>query len=190
MTKSVVYLLGGPGAGKSSLMRELVAHTKGKVPRAMPFPHVIWAGGGAHLGYTNGFFPGTDGLSMNIQPKAVDWLLGPAGPEFVLAEGDRLGNEKFFRTLIDAGVHLFLIEVATPPEVAALRRAERARRISATTEAKLQDASWVKGRETKVERLLKKFGHETVDGTAAPEVSAERTLQFWWMRRTLGLNDC
>lgn len=170
---SLIYLIGEPGAGKSTLMARL---TDG-VPSwegSQPFAHVVYGDPyvptAIQLGRVRDSFSGTDALSMSVQPLALRWLSNAMPARLVLGEGDRLGTGSF---LLDRGLRMryrvlpVLIEV--PPEVAADRRAQRVRDLG----GKPQNATWVAGRVSKVTnlvRVLRAMGPVfVVDGSQPPD---------------------
>jgi hypothetical protein len=159
----LVYVIGEPGAGKTTLVdAALAAWTR--IPQTTPVPHELltnWRGElmGAHLGRHRPPFGGTDALSMSIQPKALAWLAGGPAP-MVVAEGDRLANRRFFDTVRLVGVDLLVVLLDTPSQVAAGRRAAR---------AGTQNASWVQGRITKTARLADAYHALRLVGPGAAE---------------------
>jgi ribose 1,5-bisphosphokinase PhnN len=159
----LVYVIGEPGAGKTTLMDEVLAGWT-RIPQAAPIPHELltnWQGQlmGAHLGRHRPPFGGTDALSMSIQPQALAWIAGTTYP-LVLAEGDRLANARFFDTVRLVGVELTVVLLDTPPAVAAQRRAAR---------PGSQQASWVQGRITKTARLADAYAAVRLVGAGAAE---------------------
>lgn len=157
----LVYLIGEPGAGKSTALELLTRPLTGAVLR-QPFAHTEWwiedDRRVIELGYRRTAFSGTDTLSLSVQPRVVDWL-ATTPHELVIGEGDRLANGKFFRAAKDAGWNLTVILLDVAPEVAAARRAARA--LALDTE--VQGDAWVRGRRTKVARLASEWAHLTVD---------------------------
>lgn len=146
----LVYLIGQPGAGKSTLM---AAVTEGMEPVAVDgaVPCVEWHAGRlvlVTLGRLRSSFPGTDALSMAIQPRAVAWLSGHPYP-LVVGEGDRLTSGSFFDAMTEAGVDLDVVWLDTPDDLASARRHQR---------GSTQSETWVKGRRTKVARLGQRAG--------------------------------
>ena len=141
------YIIGEPGSGKSTLVRAL---TEGidRERRSKPFAHTVYRRDGrtvaAQLGAEHPTFPGTDRLSMSVQPAAIEWLMSAPAP-FVLGEGDRLATGGFFGALTEWTDGWTLIHLETPPETAAARRAERGSE---------QSEAWLKGRQTKVAKLV------------------------------------
>ena len=163
MTGTLLYLVGVPSSGKSTLMKEL---TRGlpRRPAGSPVPHE-WLGDGAalELGKTRESFSGTDALSLGIQKKAIEFIeQHPA--RLILAEGDRLANDKFFSAVTAAGYRFELVYVDVPADVAAARRRARGSN---------QNVQWLTGRATKVRRLIDRWAHWTVDATTPTALQAE-----------------
>lgn len=157
------YLAGIPGSGKSSLLAALSAG----VPvswMTRPFAHALYTGPGgdpvlgAQLGGLHPAFPGTDRLSMGVQPLAIDWVSGAPVP-LLVGEGDRLATAGFLNAFAAACDVFTLVLLDVPADVAASRRAIRGSH---------QSESWVKGRATKVSNLVSHRSHVVLDGTLAP----------------------
>lgn len=137
----LTYLIGEPGSGKSTL----AAHLTRDVPfneGTWPFAHRAYRGGVFELGKRRRDFPGTDALSMSVQPVVLRWLKDYL-PPLVFGEGDRLGNKSFLAAAAGLGynVHVYVLE---GEEAAAMGRELRGSR---------QDAKWVQGRQTKVRNV-------------------------------------
>lgn len=180
------YLIGEPGAGKSTLLARL-KDEGGLVPQdvARPFAHVLWYGEesrcAAELGPRRASFGGTDGLSMSVQPKVVDWLeLGPHS--HIFGEGDRLANGKFFAAVTALGYDLTVALLAIPPELAAQRRARRAAELG----TKSQDPKWVEGRRTKVLRLADDWATLTLSAAHSVEQNLDTLRAQPVFRHVLG----
>lgn len=177
-----VYVVGLPGAGKTTvvdLALKLLDLTP-VVEHIVPVPHVrhgtLW-----HLGRHRFPFGGTDTLSMSISPKAIQWVtklashndgLGgpdccgicPAVPSVLLGEGDRLAHKAFFA----ACPALTVVWLDTPFVVAMDQAKLRARAQGVDP----QDASWWKGRATKVRNLVISRPVTRLDGTRPAAESA------------------
>lgn len=165
----LIYVVGEPGSGKSTAVDRALVGPVADV--AIPFRHRIDSEGVRVLGPGGLPFGGTDRLSMSVQPRALGWLAGEL-PDVVLGEGDRLANLSFLVAASEIGYETVLVRLSVPPEVAELRRVQRA----ATFDLAPQRASWVKGRRTKVANLIERWGGDlaTIDGTLPRrEVSAE-----------------
>lgn len=132
MTAST-YILGAPGAGKSTLMAELL----------MPWdigPYTKWhrevfghwlsspetGMSGVYLGHLRPEFPGTDALSLSAAPRVLEWLesLPLLGVDHLYAEGARLSHIGFLQALHEV-TDLTVIHLVVDPEVAAARRVAR-----------------------------------------------------------------
>jgi hypothetical protein len=156
--KRLLYLIGAPGSGKTSVLRGALAPAASVEVVNLP-PRMTFYDGGAlvQIGEDRGgAFAGTDLLSMSAQPRTLV-ALRDHGFERVVAEGDRLANNKFFTTVREFGYELDVVYVDTPEQVAAQRRAARGSK---------QDPTWLRGRRTKVERLAATWATTRLDGTA------------------------
>lgn len=141
----IIYLIGEPGIGKTTLMTAFTDRLGPAEPRRKPFAHRMgddWL----ELGERRGMFSGTDALSMSVAPRAIEWLRDEHPASLVLGEGDRLGTRSFFDQ-VSTFADLRIVALVAPPAVAAVRRAERAQPF-------MFNPRWLKGRITKVERLL------------------------------------
>jgi hypothetical protein len=159
----LVYVIGEPGAGKTTLVDAALAGWT-RIPQTSPVPHELltnWQGRlmGAHLGRHRPPFGGTDALSMSIQPAALAWIAGHPAP-VVVAEGDRLANARFFDTVRLCGVELTVVLLDTPPLVAAQRRAAR---------PGSQHEGWIRGRITKTARLADAYQATRLVGPSAAD---------------------
>jgi len=148
---TLIYLFGEPGAGKSTLLRDAIGDKiKAGFRQAKPFQHTIFpfnGGMAAYLGADDGksLFPGTDRLSMGVQPLAIKFLK-TACVSTVIAEGDRLGTISFFKAAIEAGWNIFAVHVFST-------NAEKAREQRAREAGQAQSKTWLKGRIKKVQNL-------------------------------------
>lgn len=169
---TTVYLVGEPGAGKTTLMAELRAGWAEASLEKRPVRHVLWQRPDGQLvpelGWPRDGFGGTDALPMDAVRHAEPWIAA-CGYPLVLAEGDRLACARFFQAAHDAG-ELVLVHVHATPELAAARRAQR---------GSDQAEAWVRGRRTKVQRLLADWpSHLTVDAALPAAEQAEALRHY------------
>lgn len=157
MSRQLLYLIGQPGSGKSTLVAGLTAGVP-SAPVEKPFAHIVWGSGPAviELGARRESFAGTDALGMSVQPRVVEWLAGTPH-EFVLAEGDRLANGKFFTAVAGLGWEVTVARLAVSEAAAAQRRAARAAALGIEPQSPL----WLRGRVTKVRNLAREWA--TID---------------------------
>jgi hypothetical protein len=132
VTKSI-YIIGAPGAGKSTLMYQLLDGWKvgpyEKWTRREMFGHYLnhpVEGAGAYLGHLRPEYPGTDALSLSVAPQALSWLksIPVLGLDWVFGEGARLSHKGFLEALA-ACTDLTVIYLQVDPEEAARRRLAR-----------------------------------------------------------------
>lgn len=147
MNKELLYVFGEPGAGKSSLMAHLTRRCRAQ-DVDHPFAHRWYGEAGIYeLGpRRKGGYPGTDGLSMSVQPRVVDWL-DAVNPEKVIGEGDRLANGSFFEAARDMGYALRLVHLKGAAEA----------RIQRQLRGSEQNEAWIDGRRAKCYNLAKEW---------------------------------
>lgn len=169
MTHDLVYVIGAPGAGKTTLVGGLVGPT-GWTEQSEPIPHLS-RGPIRMPGRRRVPFGGTDTLAMNIARKAEAWIASLPAP-LVIGEGDRLAYGRFFDVAASAGYRLHLIHLGVRPEEAERRRAARADELGVPP----QNPTWVQGRTSKAGRLAAQFGAQWVRGDTDDPVGAARAL--------------
>lgn len=141
----MVYLVGQPGSGKSTLMRRLTVGYD-RLPAEIPVPHdqliesVVAPVTHAEIGRQRGDFSGTDALASSIITRAEPWIASRPYP-VVLGEGARLGNARFLTAAIDGGYDVLLAVLDHTD-------AEAWREIRSKQLGKFQNEGWVKGRLT------------------------------------------
>lgn len=147
---NLVYLIGAPGVGKSTLMGELTAGCH-RSPRLHPLAHDLLVDVahaepvGVELGRHRPGFPGTDTLALNVSPVACRWVAGGAGPgPLLLAEGDRLAHAGFLDAAAHGGYRVHMVHLVAPAEVIDARCAAR---------GSTQNEAWRRGRVTKAAGL-------------------------------------
>lgn len=175
--KQLLYLIGVPGSGKTTLTNATFAGTDPVLRTDAPVPHMEYAPGRVQLGLPREGHGGTDALSMSIAPKVVEQLR-EGDWEYVFAEGDRLASESFFRQAIEAGWDLRVVWLLTDLGEAARRRQER---------GSTQNEGWIKGRTTKVYNLGRRYAAVTLDGSL-PMDSLVRMLQMEKVIQELRVN--
>jgi len=151
----VIALMGEPASGKTTVMNEVIARLGVGIPCASGLCRWIQF----HkyrvvvLGiYDGSLFAGTDKLSMAVAPEMLarlrDWkALAGSGQWKILFEGDRLTTPSFFKTLKQEGFGLEIYSLKCEQEILDARHGERDN----------QNASWLKGRATKYQRLRETF---------------------------------
>lgn len=152
MINQMLYIAGPPGVGKSTLARELTAGwDRVFYPTGVQCPHSTLSHPlsgrtvGLELGVPRENFAGTDGLAMDIGPRALSFVLGPeAVAPFALAEGSRLATRPFLGGLVHAGVRLLLVSLSDTQDVLDERWRLRGSK---------QNPSWRKGAGTRAERI-------------------------------------
>lgn len=124
---TLVYLVGMPGAGKSTLAAALTADChREPVDSVVPHDALARAGKlvGAELGRRRDNYSGTDALKMSIQRRAEAWISSQPYP-LVIGEGQRLSNRAFLAAAETGGYRVRLLYVDVPSATAAARRAGR-----------------------------------------------------------------
>lgn len=172
---NLLYIIGEPGAGKTTVVKRLT--------RSVPFevrtvPYVSWTQYSTRLvqvGHDRGTFGGTDALGMASQKHVLGWLdyhLSEDSFKYVLAEGDRLANGKFFEAIHEMGIHFTVACIQAEPELLQERREKRNAEIG-----KAQDERWLKTRATKVRNLAERW--------VAPEWTLDASLPVPELARLL-----
>jgi hypothetical protein len=147
MTARLIYLVGQPGSGKSTLMSKLTAaFDRHKIAPndAYPVAHDVLTERvtgevvGAELGVRRELFSGTDALPSSIIDKAAPWVRSQPYP-LLLAEGARLANRRFIDAALEGGYEVTLVLLDH-------NDAEDWRKVRSKAIGKTQNPSWVKGR--------------------------------------------
>jgi hypothetical protein len=169
-----VYVIGAPGAGKTSLVAELVgAPTPGTLIDVLdadweqheaPVPHVSYPSGWTEVGRRRGAFSGTDALSYSIAPAAAAWVRSPGRPDRLVGEGDRLATDGFLAALSASYDRLVVALVDVAPAVSYDRMVARAESLG----RRPQSLAWWKGRCTKTARLADRWDALRLDGSRPP----------------------
>jgi hypothetical protein len=169
--KTLVYIFGQPGSGKTTLMRAICASGSHLYDADSPVRHraFMWKQGTfSVLGADAAPFGGTDTLSYTAVGDSPRWLKALSACSaggLVFAEGDRLANLRFFDEAAKL-YRLLAFYLDCDDSMAGGRRARRAKQHGLS----LQSESWVKGRVTKHANLASK--HEAtvpLDARLKPE---------------------
>jgi hypothetical protein len=177
---TLVYVMGEPGAGKSTLMATYTAQWQrvtaptGAVARdwLLNEQGVLVA---VELGKRRGAFSGTDALPMAVIGPACAYLQTHEAP-LILAEGARLANRRFLLAAQDAGHDVILVWL--DHDEAEGWRNDRAAALGTT-----QNAAWVKGRKTSSHNLATSppSGVEVVRGHPDQILPMMRDRQDSWL---------
>lgn len=149
MINSLLYIVGAPGVGKSTVTRELTSGWDTYVNRHAAIPHSVLSHPvsdqihGVELGVPRDSFPGTDALAMDIGPRALRWLQELPAP-FALGEGSRLATRPFLGGLAAVGVPVTLVRLTADEELLEQRWKARGSK---------QNPSWRKGAATRAARV-------------------------------------
>lgn len=163
-----IGLMGLPASGKSTVMKHFIRELEqagGRVTKErmglLDYLKLEAVDGACYyvLGKyqkSKELFPGTDRLSMAVQPYAVSFvqemshMKASSGgfPVFILWEGDRLTNKKFLKACQQVSLCEWVYL-----EVEEQERRARLRVRGGST----QQETWVKGRRTKISNLQRDF---------------------------------
>ena len=176
---ATVYLIGVPGAGKSTALAGAIENLGWDAPelRQQPFAHSWYQQPKvALLGKQRTSFPGTDTLALGVNPRAIEFV-ETTEANLVLGEGDRLANKKFLNAATNAG-ETVLITIDLPATTAYQRMLDRADQLGVPP----QKESWWNGRATKTHNLrqltLPGLRHETINGTQTQTTVAKQVADI------------
>lgn len=161
--KWLSYVIGIPGSGKTTAVNTVMEAAPVNGEERDPFAYTIYSGG-VQLGANREGHSGTDALPYSVLPTVLEFL-GDTEYDTIIAEGDRLANNSFFKGVIYRGWKLDLILLDTPDDIARIRCFKRRTK---------QSEIWRMGRATKVRKLANRWrrylsvidGAENADGVA------------------------
>lgn len=143
-----VFAIGGePGAGKTTLMKEIIKHfnlePKYDAYKLVPYLQKdnVYVLGKYEEGEV---FSGTDRMSMAVQPDAIKFLATLPADSIVLFEGDRLFTASFLEDCLEK-YDLKIIYLSTKKDVRQDRYKDRGSN---------QNETWLQGRETKISNIM------------------------------------
>lgn len=143
----VIYIIGLPGTGKTTLMKRFMEQYDWTPHRPIDLLDSHISGNIRVLGkYEEGeTFSGTDRLSMAVSPKAVEFIQSKPD-EVIIGEGDRLNNKTF---LSACGEDLTIIHLEVDDETRERRYKERGSN---------QSEKFIQTVRTKVSNVIDAFG--------------------------------
>jgi len=172
----VIVVGGYPGSGKSTITRAMLKILEGQGHKFkserkglvswMESDKLIILGSYKE----DELFPGTDRFPLNVQPEAQRFIFSRIPEDkTIFFEGDRLFNDKMLKFL-EHNAQVVLCIVTMSRELLEERRDQRSE----------QNASWRKGRETKVDRISMTYAvhhHLKSDTQQDLERSAEELVK-------------
>jgi hypothetical protein len=175
---AALYVVGGPGSGKSTLMAAYLERIGATSPAQIekPVPHVVYAtphGPVTQVGRLRGEFSGTDALGYAIMPAALSWVTSPERPDWLVGEGDRLATSTFLRALVDSYDQVTVVHMVGSPALIWQRMFDRAVRLGRNP----QTEAWWRGRLTKAHRLAAEFGAIEIPVTEPTNAQVDRLFR-------------
>lgn len=154
---TVLWVVGEPGVGKTSLVREMVQLAAPRRIYRHPKPKWDVQEGGLALAghYDGGKFDGADTMPIsNIWPAVEYWNQHLIRCKLTVFDGDKFSNPKILEAIRqDAPAHdLRCLHLWDSPEAVLARR---------TARGTSQNPTWVAGRKTKAVRFATHFPGET-----------------------------
>ncbi len=155
MNRTVIWIVGEPGVGKTTFARNLIASLCAPEPTKVELQNPKWTifdGKVAAAGWwRRGIFDGSDTLPINqIKPAIVFWACHLTSVPYAILDGDKLATTGAVAVAQERGARLVCFRLRGLVE-AAQRRLERGSK---------QNESWIKGRRTKSRNFADRFPGE------------------------------
>ena len=143
---TVLWVVGEPGVGKTSVVRPMLG---GPLTLVMRPKWTVGAAICAAGHYTGGKFDGSDTLPIgDIKMALAYWAECLRDKPLTVLDGDKLSTANALALVRDAGATVRCVHLTAPAELVAARRARR---------GTSQDPAWVRGRRTKASNFAKLF---------------------------------
>lgn len=176
--KRLIYLIGQPGSGKSTLMARLTKGfarmpAPGNPARDLLIDQRTGTVAAVELGRRRpGGFSGTDALPSTIIEKAIPWLGKQSEAQLVLGEGARLANARFLGSAKDFGYRILLVHLEHGD--AEPWRLQRSKALG-----KVQNESWVRGRRSASANLAASPPEGTTVFAGHPDELHPKIVSWW-----------
>lgn len=154
--KRFAAIIGLPGSGKTTLMRELMSNYDWTYDKPIDLVESYVSGSTRLIGkYEEGeVFAGTDRLSMAVQPKFIEYLENNQD-EVIIFEGDRLTSVALFDKVEKLGYDMRIFVLKASEETLQKRYKER---------GSDQSEKFIQGRRTKIANVEERFGDNVLFG--------------------------
>ncbi len=165
----VLFLVGAPGVGKTTLVREILSGSRLEL---IAKPKWTLAGSDACAAghYMGAPFDGADTIPYNGAAAFDYWQEHLSVRALTILDGDRFSNSTALAWWVDVGVRVCCARLVLLESEAQARRDAR---------GSAQNPSWVKGRTTKAARFADKLDcSRTFDATCKPRALAAQVLHW------------